>query len=35
MSDHDAFKPATLQQWADAAARSAPGGDLGAGLKAS
>ena len=30
MSDHDAFKPATLQQWADAAARSAPGGDLGA-----
>ena len=30
MSDHDAFKPATLQQWADAAARSAPGGDFGA-----
>ncbi len=30
MSDAPEFKPASLEQWAAAAAKSAPGGDLGA-----
>ena len=30
MSKHDEFKPATLAQWAQAAAKSAPGGDVSA-----
>jgi methylmalonyl-CoA mutase len=30
MSTPDDFRPATLQQWADAAAKSAPGGDVAA-----